>query len=113
MLLSYSYDWWEHKVLLVIYLLTAGFLIYSWRYAWTILRRTPVSLYLSVAVLALLQYMGENAIVFPETLGMMVEELTEGIVYSIALIYLWNLKLANFEVQPTSELGFGIRANSK
>lgn len=84
--LNYSFDWWEDRVLLVIYIITAGFLIYSWRYFWAILRRTPVLLYITVAVLAVIQYMGENAIVFPETLGMMVEELTEVIVYSIALI---------------------------
>lgn len=100
-------------MLVVIGALVIGLFVYSWRYLWTVLKHTPVSLYLSVAVLALLQYMGENAIIFPETLGVMVEELTEGIIYSIALIYLWNLKLADFEPQSTSELGFGVRANNK
>lgn len=103
--LSYSYDWWEDRVLLVIYIIILSLLIYSWRYFWAVLKRTPIALYLSVAVLALLQYMGENAIVFPETFGGMAEELTEGIIYSIALIYLWTFKLADFEEQSATTLG--------
>lgn len=42
-----------------------------------VLKATPIALYLGVAVLAALQYMGENAIGFPESVGLMVEELTE------------------------------------
>lgn len=108
LLLSYSYDWWEDRVLLVIYIITLGFLIYSWRYFWAILRHIPIALYLSVAVLAALQYMGEHAIVFPETFGVQVEELTEGVIYGIALIYLWNFKLTDIEEQSTNNLSFEI-----
>lgn len=97
LLLGYAYDWWEDRVLLVIHLITAGLLIYSWRYFWAVLKRTPIWLYLIVAVLALLQYMGENAIMFPETFGMMLEELAEGMTYGVALAYLWTFNLADFE----------------
>ena len=74
-----------------------GLLIYSWRYFWAVLKRTPIYLYLIVAVLAVLQYMGENAILFPEAFGMKLEEMTEGMTYAIALAYLWTFNLADFE----------------
>lgn len=99
LLLGYSYDRWEDGVLLVIYLIILGLLIYAWRYCWAVLKSTALALYIVVAALALLQYMGENAIVFPSMLGGMVEEITEDIIYLIALIYLWNFKLAYFEAQ--------------
>lgn len=97
--LGYSYDWWEDRVLLVILLIMVGLLIYSWRYFWAVLRRTPIYLYLIVAVLAVLQYMGENAILFPEAFGMKLEEITEGMTYAIALAYLWTFNLADFETR--------------
>jgi len=58
-LLSRSYDWWEDMVLTVIYLVVVGLLIHSWRYLWALLKKAPLSLYGSVAVLAVVQYMGE------------------------------------------------------
>jgi hypothetical protein len=106
LLLSYSYDWWEDRVLLVIHLVTIGFLIYGWRYFWAVLKATPVALYLGVAVLAALQYMGENAIGFPESVGLMVEELTEAIIYAVALAYLWKFKLVTFEAKLLTEPDF-------
>ena len=84
-------------MLLVIYLMSVGLLIYSWRYLWAILKDVDVSLYLGVATLAILQYMGENAIMFPHTLGGIVEEFAETIIYVIALVYLWRFKLSDFE----------------
>lgn len=107
-LLGYVYDWWEDLVLTIIYIITIGLLIYSWRYCWALLKHTAVALYIAVAVLALFQYMGEHAIVFPTTFGMIVEELSELIIYSIALVYLWHLKLPGFEGQSTSKLRFEV-----
>lgn len=95
--LNHSYDWWEDAVLLTVYLLIVGFLTYSWRYLWAVLKKVPLSLYLTVVALALLEYMGENAIVIPESIGEMVEEVSETIIYTIALVYLWRFKLGDFE----------------
>lgn len=97
MLLSHSYDWWEDTVLTVVYLLIVGLLAYSRHYLWAVLKRVPVSLYLTVAALAVLQYMGENAIIFPEALGVIVEELAEIAVYGIALVYLWRFNLSDYD----------------
>ena len=74
-----------------------GFLTYSWRYLWAVLKKVPLSLYLTVVALALLEYMGENAILIPESIGEMVEEIAETSVYAIALVYLWRFKLGDFE----------------
>lgn len=49
--------------------------------------------------------MGENAIVFPYTVGGTIEELAETAIYGIALIYLWKFKLAAFE-NPSATLDF-------
>ena len=105
-LLSHSYDWWEDAVLLVIYLMSLGLLIYSWRYLWAVLKNVNVSLYLGVAILALLQYMGENAIGFPHTFGGILEELAEAAIYVIALVYLWRFKLSDFESCLLRKLNF-------
>lgn len=105
-LFSHSYDWWEDAVLLVIYLMSVGLLIYSWRYLWAVLKNVNVSLYLGVAILALLQYMGENAIGFPHTFGGIVEELAETAIYVIALVYLWRFKLSDFESCLLRQLNF-------
>ncbi|WP_201508655.1 hypothetical protein [Psychrobacter alimentarius] len=94
-LLSRSYDWWEDMVLTVIYLTIVGLLIHSWRYLWALLKKAPLSLYGSVAVLAVVQYMGENAIVFPNTVGGLVEEISETILYVVVLIYLWRLNVSD------------------
>lgn len=102
LLFNHSYEWWEDMVLLVIYVVALGLLIYSWRYLWSMLKRVPVSLYLIVALLAILQYMGENTIIFSESIGVAVEELTEGVVYAIALWYLWTFTLREFEMQLAS-----------
>ena len=67
--LGHNYDWWEDRLLLVIYIIALGLLIYAWRYCWAVLKTTPLWLYLSVAALALLQYIGENAIGFSHSLG--------------------------------------------
>lgn len=101
-LLSQSYDWWEDSILTVIYLVALGLLAYSRHYLYAILKRVPVSLYLSVTVLAVIQYMGENAIVFPHTIGGIVEELTETVIYTIALAYLWRLHLSAYSGQSYS-----------
>lgn len=96
-LLGHSYDWWEDSVLTVIYLLIVGLLIYSWRYLKAVLKDVDVSLYVIVVLLAIIQYMGENAIVFPYAAGGIIEELSETAIYGIALLYLWKFKLAAFE----------------
>lgn len=96
-LLSHSYDWWEDAVLTVVYLLIVGLLAYSKHYLWAVLKKVPVSLYVIVAALALLQYMGENAIVFSKDFGIIIEELTETVVYVIALVYLWRLDLSDYD----------------
>ncbi len=105
-LLNHSYDWWEDIVLTIVYILMMGLLVYSWRYCWTVLKNIPITLYLVVAVLAIVQYMGENAIVFPHTIGAIVEELSEAAIYSIALVYLWEFKLINFEACLSNKLNF-------
>ena len=96
-LLAHSYDWWEDNVLAIILLVIIGLLAYSWRYLWAVLKDINISLYIAVAVLAVLQYMGENAILIPESIGEMVEEVSETIIYAIALVYLWRFKLGDFE----------------
>ncbi len=105
-LFSHSYDWWEDLILTIVYVLIVGLLAYSWRYLWAILKKVPVSLYFSVAALALLEYMGENAIMIPEAFGVITEELSETAIYGIALIYLWRLNLNEYDCQAeeTSEL---------
>lgn len=104
--LNQSYDWWEDSVLTVIYLMALGLLAYSRKYLWAVLKNVPVSLYLSAAVLAIIQYMGENAIVFPHTWGEVVEELSETAIYAIALIYLWRFKLADYESYLMQKLNY-------
>lgn len=99
MWLNHSYDWWEDAVLTVVYLLIVGLLAYSWRYLWAILKKVPTSLYFAVAALALLEYMGENAIMLPEIFGVILEELAETMIYGIALIYLWRLNLNDHAYQ--------------
>lgn len=96
-LLNRSYDWWEDAVLLVVYLLIIGLLAYTWRYLWAVLKSVPVSLYLIVVALAILEYMGENAIIIPENIGEIVEEIAETGVYAVALVYLWRFKIIDFE----------------
>ncbi|MDN3454082.1 hypothetical protein [Psychrobacter sp. APC 3350] len=105
-LLSQSYDWWEDCVLTVIYLVALGLLAYSRHYLWAVLKNVPVSLYLSVTVLAIIQYMGENAIMFPHTFGEIVEELAETVIYGIALAYLWRFKLADYESCLVQKLNY-------
>ncbi len=108
--LSYSYDWWEDSVLLVVYILTLGLLVYSWRYLWALLKSTALLIYISVAVLALIQYMGENAIGFPHDLGIMVEELSEDTIYAIALFYLLSFRLVDFEKRLATKTEFELEA---
>ncbi|WP_201610378.1 hypothetical protein [Psychrobacter immobilis] len=102
--LNHPYAWWEDAVLLTVYLLIVGLLAYSWRYLWTVLKKVPVSLYIAVVALALLEYMGENAIFIPENMGEIVEEIAETSVYAIALIYLWRFKLVDFESHVSYQL---------
>lgn len=106
MLLSHSYDWWEDAILTVVYLLMVGLLVYSRHYLWAVLKKVPVSLYLTVAALALLQYMGENAIVFSKDFGVIVEELAETVVYGIALLYLWRFELSDDDCYLLYELNY-------
>lgn len=96
-LLTHSYDWWEDSVLTIVLIVIIGLLIYSWRYLWAVLKGINISLYIVVAVLAVLQYMGENAILIPESIGEMVEEIAETVIYAIALVYLWRFKLIDFD----------------
>ncbi|MGP5225472.1 hypothetical protein ACTXMP_06240 [Psychrobacter glacincola] len=67
-----------------------------------------MSLYLTVVALVLLEYMGENAIMIPEALGVIIEELSETAVYGITLIYLWRLNLNDYDCQSgkASELHY-------
>ena len=103
--LSQSYDWWEDSVLTVIYLVALGLFAYSRRYLWAVLKSVHVSVYLSVTALAIVQYMGENAIGFPHTLGGIVEELAETAIYAIALTYIWRFNLTEFAA------GFGYQSD--
>lgn len=105
-LLNHSYDWWEDAVLLIIYLLIIGLLAYTWRYLWTVLKSVPVYLYLMIVGLALLEYMGENAIMIPQGLGEIVEEVAETGVYAIALTYLWRFKPLVFEEKLSADKGY-------
>ncbi len=105
-MLGQSYDWWEDSVLTVIYLVALGLLVYSRHYLWAVLKNVPVSLYLSVTVLAIIQYMGENAIMFPHTFGEIVEELAETAIYGIALTYLWRFKLADYQLCLVQKLNY-------
>lgn len=95
-------------VLTVIYLVVVVLLIHSWRYLWALLKKAPLSLYGSVAVLAVVQYMGENAILFPKDFGVFVEEISETIIYAVALIYLWRLNISDYANQQkdASELHY-------
>lgn len=102
--LQRSYDWWEDAVLLIVYLLILGLLAYSWRYLWTLLKRIPVSLYIAVVALALLEYLGENAILIPESLGEIIEELAETAIYGIAFMYIWQFKLTEFETHLSNPI---------
>lgn len=107
-LLAHSYDWWEDVVLTIIYLAIIGLLAYSRRYAWAIIKRVPWYLYVIVAIFAVLQYMGERAIVFPENIGVFIEEFSETTIYAIALAYLWRLNLSDYAglLQNESDLHY-------
>lgn len=96
-LLNHSYDWWEDIVLTVIYLIIIGLLVYTWRYLWIVLKSVPVYVYLLIISLALLEYMGENAILISQGIGEVIEEMSETGVYAIALFYLWQFKPLVFE----------------
>lgn len=113
MFLQHSYDWWEHSILLVIYLIVLIFLVYTRRYFWTLLKSIPVFLYLCVATLALLQYMGENAIIFSESFGLAAEELAETVVYSLALGYLWRFKVLLVKPKTTQAVEPKITASTQ
>ncbi|SNT69041.1 hypothetical protein [Psychrobacter sp. LV10R520-6] len=110
--LGYSYDWWEDMVLLVIIIVMLGLLAYSWRYFWTVLKNISRLLYLGVTVLVLIQYMGENAIMFPYSLGIIIEELAENVIYIVALIYLWTFTLADFESRLANRPDFDVTRNN-
>ncbi len=98
-------------VLLVIIIVMLGLLAYSWRYFWSVLKNTSKFLYLSVIVLALIQYMGENAIMFPYSLGVIIEELAENVIYIVALIYLWQFRLTDFESRLANKPDFDVTRN--
>ena len=102
-LLNHSYDWWEDAVLLIIYLIIVALLAYTWRYLWAVLKSVPVYLYLMIVGLALLEYMGENAIMIPQGLGELIEEVAETGVYAIALTYLWRFKPLVFEEKLSTD----------
>lgn len=95
--LGQSYKWWEDTVLTVIGVIALVLLVLSRRYCLYILKRVPPALYAVIVMLAVLQYMGEHAIGFSEWWGVLVEEMCESIVYAIALVYMWRLKLPILE----------------
>lgn len=97
--LGHGYKWWEHSVLFIVYLMTLGLLLRAWRYTAAVLKNVPISLYLIVAGLAMLQYLGENHILISEAIGVMVEEVSEDLIYMIALIYLLRFGLSHFNQQ--------------
>ena len=99
-------------VLLVIIIVMLGLLAYSWRYFWTVLKNISRLLYLGVTVLVLIQYMGENAIMFPYSLGIIIEELAENLIYIVALIYLWTFTLADFESRLANRPDFDVTRNN-
>ncbi len=96
-LLNHTYDWWEDAVLTVVYLLIIGLLAYTWQYLCAVLKSVPVYVYLLIVSFALLEYMGENAILIPQGIGEIIEEMSETGVYAIALLYLWQFKPLVFE----------------
>ena len=102
-LLNHSYDWWEDAVLLIIYLLIVALLAYTWRYLWAVLKSVPVYLYLMIVGLALLEYMGENAIMIPQGLGEFIEEVAETGVYAIAFTYLLHFRPLVFEEKLSAD----------
>ena len=95
--LGQGYDWWEDMILSIFGGIALVLLAMSRPYWVYILKRVPLILYVIVAVLAALQYVGEHAILFSEASGVMIEELSEDIVYTIALVYLWRLGLVTLE----------------
>ena len=97
MILGRGYDWWEDAVLTVLYVSIITLLLYSRHYLVHVLKHWSIKIYMAVALLAIIQYMGENAILFSEHLGMAVEELCEVIIYIIAITCLWQLELSQFE----------------
>lgn len=109
-LLNHTYDWWEDAVLTVVYLLIIGLLAYTWRYLWAVLKSVPVYVYLLIVSLALLEYMGENAILIPQGVGEIIEEMSETGVYAIALLYLWQFKPIVFERYLSLKLYLSIKA---
>ncbi len=109
LLFGFTYDWWEDSVLLVVHSLTLLLLIYAWRYTWSMLKNVAPIFYIVVAILAVIQYLAENAILFPQDLGGEIEELSEITIYAIALFYLLRFKLKRFEMtlsnSPTVKVG--------
>lgn len=103
-LLGQSYDWWEDSFLLVVTLTALGSLIYSWRYVVAVLKGVPKWLYAFTGTLLVFQYLGEHHIGFDHNLGVWVEEVSEGIIYLTALIYLWRFKLTEFNQQLQQRL---------
>lgn len=94
--LNHSYYWWEHSTLFVISLISLGLLMYAWQYLWSVLKNVNILLYITVAILAIIQYMGENAIGFPHAFGGILEEVCETAIYGIALVYLWRLNFNDY-----------------
>ena len=109
--LGQGYDWWEDMLLSIGGAIALVMLVLSRHYWWYIIKRVPLILYVIVIALAVLQYIGEHAILFSESSGVMVEELAEATVYTIALVYLWRLGLPALE-QKMATIGTLVRKNA-
>lgn len=88
------------------------FLIRSWHYLWAVLKDVPKTIYFSVLALAILQYSGEHGIGFGHDLGVWLEETSEGIIYTITLVYLIRFPLTPFECCLKQQLPSAIQTPS-
>ena len=49
---------------------------------------------------------------FPYSLGIIIEELAENVIYIVALIYLWTFTLADFESRLANKPDFDVTRNN-
>lgn len=95
-------------MLLAVSLAALGALIYGWRYFWHILKNVPLTLYTLTISLVILQYIGENEIGFSHDTGVVVEEVSEMLIYCIAFAYLVRFNLSEFDSKLRSKLNQNI-----
>ncbi|WP_227671606.1 hypothetical protein [Psychrobacter sp. 72-O-c] len=48
---------------------------------------------------------------FPYSLGVIIEELAENVIYIVALIYLWQFRLTDFESRLANKPDFDVTRN--